>query len=178
VLVVEGEKTADKAAELFPDHVVTTSPGGAKAAAKADLSPLREKRVAIWGDADAPGRAYAEEFAGLARKAGATKVVVVDVPDYFRKPDGSEGWDLADPPPPGWDLGRLRRLLDEAAFGKDTPVPDFTTILDQAAELDSVSYDRRRDELAEELGIRKSTLDAEVAKRRQERQEEKKLFLG
>lgn len=43
--------------------------------------------------------------------------------------------------------------------------------------LDSVDYDRRRDKLAEELGIRKSTLDAEVNKRRQERQEEKRFFL-
>ena len=34
ILVVEGEKTADAAAELFPDHVAMTSPGGAKAAAK------------------------------------------------------------------------------------------------------------------------------------------------
>jgi 5S rRNA maturation endonuclease (ribonuclease M5) len=171
VLVVEGEKTADAATELFPDHVTTTSSGGSKAAGAADWSPLKGRKVAIWPDADETGRKYAEQVARLVRKADAARVVV-QVPDSF-----AEAWDLADPPPPGWDLGGLRRLLDEAAFGKDTPVPDFTTVLDQAAELDSVSYDRRRDELAEKLGIRKSTLDAEVNKRRQERQEEKRPFL-
>jgi hypothetical protein len=172
VLVVEGEKTADAAGKLFPDHVAITSPGGSKAAGTADRSPITGRQVAIWPDADEVGQNYAEDVARLARKAGAAKVVVVAVPDDF-----AEAWDLADPPPNRWDIGGLRRLLDEAAFGKDTTLPDFTTLLDRAAELDSVAYDRRRDQLAEELGIRKSTLDAEVNRRRQERQEEKKLFL-
>jgi hypothetical protein len=172
VLIVEGEKTADAAADLFPDHVVITSPGGSRAAGKADWSPLKGRNMAIWPDADEPGRGYATDLAKLAGKAGAERVVVVDVPTTF-----PAGWDLADAPPAGWDLYGLRRLLDEAAFGKDTPMPDFSSLLDEAAELDAVAYDRRRDELAEELGVRRSTLDAEVAKRRQDRQEEKRLFL-
>ena len=36
VIVVEGEKSADAAAELFPDHVPITSPGGNNAAKLAD----------------------------------------------------------------------------------------------------------------------------------------------
>jgi hypothetical protein len=155
VLVVEGEKSAAKAAELFPDHVAVTSPGGSDAASKADWSMCKSRKVAIWPDADEPGRKYAEDVAKLARRAGATKVVVVDVPDYFRKPDGSDGWDLADPPPPGWDVDGLRRLLDEAAFGKDTPVPDFATVLDQAAELDRISYDRSAKSLPMSLALQR-----------------------
>lgn len=172
VLIVEGEKTASAAGELFGDHVVITSPGGSKAAATADWSLLKGRKVIIWPDADLPGRKYAADVAELVRKADAAKVVIVDVPADFPK-----AWDLADDPPTGWDLGRLRQLLDEAAFGKDTLVPAFTTLLDQAADLDDVAYDRQRDQLAKELGVRKSTLDAEVGKRRQERQEDKKAFL-
>lgn len=43
VLLVEGEKTADAARALFPNHVVTTTMHGAKSAGKADLSPLHRK---------------------------------------------------------------------------------------------------------------------------------------
>ena len=51
VLVVEGEKAAvgldgrGGAAALVPSHVVITSPGGSKAAASADWSPLRGRDV-------------------------------------------------------------------------------------------------------------------------------------
>jgi hypothetical protein len=47
VLVVEGEKAADAARDLFPSHVVVTWPGGALAVGKADWSPLRGRRVII-----------------------------------------------------------------------------------------------------------------------------------
>ena len=56
VLVVEGEKTADAARELFGDHVVVTWSGGANAVAKADWSPLRERDVVLWPDNDDAGK--------------------------------------------------------------------------------------------------------------------------
>ena len=83
VLAVEGEKTADAAGELFPDHVAITSPGGSNAASAADWSALKG---AIWPDADLPGRKYADAVAELARKAGAEKAVIVAVPSNFREP--------------------------------------------------------------------------------------------
>ena len=83
VLIVEGEKTACAAGELFEDHVAVTSPGGSDAANRADWSPLKGRRVAIWPDSDVPGRRYADDVAKLLRKAGAAKVVVVIVPDDF-----------------------------------------------------------------------------------------------
>jgi hypothetical protein len=52
VLVCEGEKAADAAGELFPEHVAITSPGGAKAAAKADWTPTGGRAVVIWPDHD------------------------------------------------------------------------------------------------------------------------------
>ena len=59
VVICEGEKSADAAARIFPKSVATTSPGGANAADKADWSVLRGRKVLIWPDDDAPGRAYA-----------------------------------------------------------------------------------------------------------------------
>ena len=48
VIVTEGEKAADGAAILFPDHVAVTSPGGCKAAGKANWTPLKGRRVVVW----------------------------------------------------------------------------------------------------------------------------------
>ena len=77
----------------------------------------------------------------------------------------------------GGDLAGLRKLLDSAAFGENLTLPDFETVLDRAAALDPISYDRGRAELAKELGVRAKTLDDQVAKRRAERDKSKKLFL-
>lgn len=116
VIVCEGEKAADAATALFADHVAITSPQGAHAARQADWTPLAEREVVIWPDADAPGRAYADEAARMARAAGAHRVRIVRVPD-----DWPAAWDLADTPPEGVDGGRLRAML--AAEGQPT---DFT----------------------------------------------------
>ena len=50
VLVVEGEKTADAAAEMFPDHVAVTWQGGTGAVGMADWRLLAGRRVAVWPD--------------------------------------------------------------------------------------------------------------------------------
>ena len=79
VLITEGEKAADAAAALFPDCVTTTTPNGAKAADKCDLSPLKGRRVLIWPDNDAPGAKYAERVAELAHQAGAASVSILNL---------------------------------------------------------------------------------------------------
>jgi DNA primase len=91
VIAVEGEATADAAAERFPDYVVVTSPCGSKAAASADWSPLTGRTVIIWPDHDAAGDGYARDVAGLVPDAK-----VVPVPASF-----PEKWDLADDAPAG-----------------------------------------------------------------------------
>jgi len=50
---------------------------GAKAAGKADLTPLAGREVLIWPDNDEQGTAYAENIAGLAHAAGAASVKVL-----------------------------------------------------------------------------------------------------
>jgi uncharacterized protein (DUF927 family) len=119
VLVCEGEKAANAAAAIFPDHVAITSQGGARNAGKTDWQPLDGRNVAIWPDNDEPGTDYARDVARLAQQAGAAEVRVVAVPEAF-----GEGWDLADDPPEpseGNALDAVRDLLATAPLA-DAPL--------------------------------------------------------
>jgi uncharacterized protein (DUF927 family) len=122
VIVTEGEKDADAAAERFPDCVAVTSPGGASAAKYADWSPLRGRVVIVWSDADAAGARYAADVARLACAAGAAGVRVVQVPDALRTI--KHNWGLADRLPDGWTVDTLRELLDAARLVADTAPND------------------------------------------------------
>ena len=91
VLIVEGEKTADAAAKLFPSAIAITWPSGCKAYAKADWSPIKGRRCTLWPDADAVGRDAMAKLAIHLLKAGAAQVRIIQPP-----PDAPDGWDLAD----------------------------------------------------------------------------------
>lgn len=109
VLLTEGEKDADGAAERFPEFAALTWPGGSNAVAKADFSPLHGRSVIVWGDADGPGRKAAQAAAKAALAAGAVSAVVVDPPGYF-----PEGWGLADRWPEGFDRAKALELIEAA----------------------------------------------------------------
>ena len=109
VLVCEGEKAADAAAELFPDLVVTTPPHGAKSPHKADWKPVKGHPVLAWGDNDDAGSRFAVTVARLSLDSGAASVGIVEVPADF-----PEKWDLANAAPKGWTAERLRGLLEAA----------------------------------------------------------------
>ena len=116
VLVCEGEKAGDAAAQLFPDCPATTAPNGAQAPNKADWSPLKGRRVLIWPDNDQPGQDYAVAIARLARAAGAVSVDVLDLAALAINPttgaahDLPAGWDAADALADGWTAARLAEL--------------------------------------------------------------------
>jgi putative DNA primase/helicase len=90
-LVVEGEKTADAAAKLFPAVIVTTWPSGCKAVDKADWSPLEGRKVILWPDNDDVGRSAMARIAEKLLPMAGTTVKVVANP-----PDAPEAWDIAD----------------------------------------------------------------------------------
>ncbi|MFZ9950852.1 MAG: hypothetical protein ACO3FA_01035 [Vulcanococcus sp.] len=90
VLVVEGEKTADAAAALLPDHAVCTWMGGCKAVDLADWQPLARRIVTLWPDADDVGRQAMARLAARLLALGATVAVVAPPADL------PQGWDLAD----------------------------------------------------------------------------------
>ena len=98
VLIVEGEKTAEAARRLLPNLTVTTWSGGSKAVSLADWSPLAERRVLFWPDADEPGRKCIE----LIRKQ-LPNVRIVTPPANV-----AEGWDLADAEAEGWTTDMVR----------------------------------------------------------------------
>lgn len=91
VLIVEGEKTADAAAKLFPSAIAITWPSGCKAFTKADWSPIKGRRCTLWPDADAVGRDATAKLAIHLLKVGAAQVRIIQPPL-----DAPEGWDLAD----------------------------------------------------------------------------------
>ncbi|MGX9963140.1 DUF927 domain-containing protein [Roseomonas sp. F4] len=121
VLLVEGEKAADAAAQLFPDHVAIASQGGGNAASRADWSPLTGRDVTCWPDRDDPGLAYANTAAGFTRPSTGAKARsfrIVEVPR-----DWPEGWDLADPLPAGASPELLSELLAEAQDADPPQLP-------------------------------------------------------
>jgi len=120
VLIVEGEKTADAAAQRFPEFVVMTSSSGAKAATKTDWSPLKRRKVTIWPDADVAGAGYASEVTAILHQIGARSVATVAVSQAW-----PQGWDLADDLPAGLDSSALYALLQAAKRSDDGPLPLF-----------------------------------------------------
>ena len=91
VLVCEGEKSADAAAQLFPTAVCCAWPNGSNAINKADWSALAGRRITLWPDADDAGRQAMAKLAPKLLQAGALQVRIVTPPD-----DAPPGWDLAD----------------------------------------------------------------------------------
>jgi putative DNA primase/helicase len=102
VLVVEGEKTTEAAAQLFPDYVVVTWPGGAQAVKKADWSQLKGRQITIWSDNDEPGLAAAADIVEVTKSIGAASARVVEIPDGL-----DVGWDLANDIPAGMDINAV-----------------------------------------------------------------------
>lgn len=113
VLICEGEKAADAAVTIFPDHVVIAWPGGAKAIGKVDWQPLVGRRVIIWPDNDVAGRTCAGALGTLLQEVGAENVAVVTVPESW-----PPNWDVADSLPEGVTLDDLLTLLHRAVPAK------------------------------------------------------------
>jgi hypothetical protein len=124
VLVVEGEKAAVAAGKRFPEYVVVTSSGGARAARKTDWRPLTGRHVVVWPDADEPGARYGEDVAELSLNAGVASVHTVSVPTTF-----PVGWDLADAPPAGVKDSDLSLLLVEAKLILATEGPRWPGVM-------------------------------------------------
>jgi putative DNA primase/helicase len=109
VLIAEGEKAADAAATLFPDHAICTWPGGTSNVQHADWSSLRGRNVTIWPDADDVGRKAAARLAQILLSLSCT-VQVVNPPDSL-----PQGWDLADAIAENWTPGRAAKAVEKFA---------------------------------------------------------------
>lgn len=126
VLIVEGEKTADAAAKLFPSAIAITWPSGCKAINKADWLPIKGRRCTLWPDADMPGRDAMAKLAIHLLKAGAAQVRIIQPP-----PDAPESWDLADA---DWTIAEAAAYLKAnrsapIELPELAPLPEFEPII-------------------------------------------------
>ncbi|MCB1073299.1 MAG: AAA family ATPase [Chlamydiia bacterium] len=113
VLIVEGEKTAERALEKLPDRdfICMTWSGGASSVSKADWSPLFGREVVVWPDNDEAGFRAANQVCDELKKGCASKICMVERPELFAKLP--EKWDLADPLPEGIKASSLSfRIFD------------------------------------------------------------------
>ena len=160
VVVVEGEKAAEAASGLFPDYLSTTSASGSNNALKSDWSPLHGRAVTLIPDADEPGIKYAMTVAAELLVNGSDVFIIDtlalgwadggDVADY---PDLTQEW-LAEHREPIRDWGDFKDMDQQ--------------IIDAAARMPPLDYDRRKDELVELLGgVNKRTLDGLVKQAKQ-----------
>lgn len=122
VVVVEGEKAAEALAGAIASHAVLTSPGGSKAAGKADWRPVARRLVIIWPDNDEPGDKYAVDVARASLANGAAAVHIISVPSGKVK-----GWDAADAIAEGWTPDMIAKLL------ADAPAFDSSAVQEQPA---------------------------------------------
>ncbi|MCO2639720.1 DUF927 domain-containing protein [Pseudomonas aeruginosa] len=123
VVVCEGEKAADAAGELLPDHVATCWPNGANSWKKADFSSLAGRDVLLWPDNDALGLTCMDAVAEHLRQVGAASVRRLALKVFQQRPgisgerptftaggEWSEGDDAADALAKGWTAAHLAEL--------------------------------------------------------------------
>lgn len=139
VVVVEGEKDADRLAEL--GYVATTNLFGAGKARSMDWTPLAGRHVIVLPDHDTVGRDHAMEVVDILRSIGAASVTLVPLPgkawgdDLPRK----KGRDVSD-----WldDGGQVDDLLAADASAKPEGPPDHPVGLPEPRETERASSAR------------------------------------
>jgi putative DNA primase/helicase len=82
VVICEGEKAADAAAEILTYHAAVTWPGGASAWRHANFAPLRGRKILLWPDNDEPGAKAMHSIGTLLAGMGCLirMIVPADVP--------------------------------------------------------------------------------------------------
>lgn len=113
VLLVEGEKTADRAQELFPTMAVVSPQGGLQGLAKTDLSVLAGRDIIVWSDADSSWENNVVAWNNVLTSADCKSVAYVKLPDRLVAEHNK--WDLADEIP-SWL--NIEELLDHPVLFK------------------------------------------------------------
>jgi len=88
VLIVEGEKCADICIKFFSQYDVVTWAGGAGAWKHTDWSPLKDKKVLIWPDADEAGHLLTSQLGHHLRDI-CLQIKIIHT-------DKADGWDAYD----------------------------------------------------------------------------------
>lgn len=109
VLIVEGEKTADAGADLFPEFNVITWMGGAQAIKSVLLDVLKDKDIYLFPDNDKPSFDAMELLSDRLELIASVRRLV-----DIRKLGVSDGWDIADIEHGEVDFEDVRQLVLDA----------------------------------------------------------------
>ncbi|WP_191831132.1 DUF927 domain-containing protein [Pseudomonas fluorescens] len=150
VVLCEGEKAADAAAQLLPGHVATCWPNGSNSWHKTDFLPLQGREVLLWPDNDESGAKCMGAVATKLADLGCSVVKTIDLGVFKRKPalkNGtptfakggrwSDGDDAADALDKGWTTEHLALLAESnelfIANGQRTTLDNAKPDTDQKA---------------------------------------------
>ena len=92
VLLTEGEKAADAAIGLMPNHVAMTWAGGSNALLKTDFAPLSGRNVILWPDNDAAGIDCMDKLKLILEALNCT-VSIIDLSAFKNWPDKADAAD-------------------------------------------------------------------------------------
>jgi uncharacterized protein (DUF927 family) len=136
VVLCEGEKAADAAAELMPSYVATCWPNGSNSWHKADLTPLKGRAVLLWSDNDSSGQSCMEAVAEKLCEIGAASVQAIALDVFKRKPtlkngkptfakggQWDDGDDAADALAKDWTSAHLAELARTGELLGSAPAP-------------------------------------------------------
>jgi hypothetical protein len=176
IFIVEGEGKVDALREI--GIVATTNPGGAGKWLPEMSERLRGADVILVPDNDEPGWKHVHQVgASLVGVASRTRVLVLpgllakgDIRDWLAAGGTREQLDALVEAAPDWQPPPEEAPSDEK--NKAKAAADEQKLIDELARLNDVEYDRRRNEAADQMGIRRGTLDGQVNARRAERAEE------
>jgi Protein of unknown function (DUF3631)/CHC2 zinc finger len=175
VFVTEGEGKVDALRAI--GLVATTNPMGAGKWLVEMSERLRGADVILLPDADELGWKHMNDV-GASLVGVAARIRVVMLPDLPAKGD-VKNWLEA-----GGTREQLDALVETAQDWKPSsegaPCDEAKAkaeageqaIIDELSRLDPVAYDRRRNEAADQMGIRRGTLDGQVNARRAQRAQE------
>jgi hypothetical protein len=167
VFITEGEKDVDNLATV--GVVATCNAGGAGKWPKALNEHFRGADVILIPDNDKPGYDHIN-VVGKALTAIAKRIRVLllpvpekgDVSDWLAAGGTAEAlWSLVEQAPDWVEAGAAAEG-EKARFATNEQ-----WLIDELARLSDVDYDRRRNDAADELGVRRATLDNERSTRRE-----------
>lgn len=118
VIVVEGEKAAEAAAEIFKNGSVVSWPGGANGYSRGDWELLEDREVVLWPDNDDAGRSCMLEIGKLINSYDVSIVDVSSLPPKY---------DLADDIPKEKikELYMKRELLKKDSISAALSISEF-----------------------------------------------------
>lgn len=145
VLIVEGEKTADRAQEMLPDYNVISWMGGAQGVHKVDWSNLKNMDVTIWPDNDDPGIEAATKIQEyIDNQNGFSGMVRIVDTKHLGLP---KKWDLADKLPEHLQSKGVSGIIDSAKNEKTTICSQITQQIDSSKIIISRKYRNDLDDI-------------------------------